>query len=418
MESHDYFKQQTISLKDVKSKGFVYSNDLLSLIDSDELRGIISNRYQLNENTKIELDKIDFIFSAVKMYSSRFITSRLNVSFDKVVPRFKKNTHGKDVVFFDIEEAVDFEGEILCDLKMEAIYDSVNMFFEARKLTQYVNFLKNTDGGNYLLEKLDESWKRYYESNSKKVDKKVFRVLNDGDELFLKSINTDRFKEYGMSETFVLSCLELYTISKSGNRKFTISAIALSESSIDFIISIDNPHYIHGLGYINSSISVRNQDQGNTSIGFYSSLEFNLEKLVDGKLFLFPNKKVDNIKNELTLNHTVSINDFVDSYKSIGSFFFDYDAFKADYFIFRESTDPDELRAKIEEKIVSHNSPFKGIVELADLFKKEKVGHVSNLASLLKLCGLAEMVDINFDVKFKLRYLISNVLLYGKNDMV
>jgi len=418
MEVHDYFKQQKISLKDVKSRDFVYSNDLLSLIGSEELRNAISNRYEISKNIKIELDKIDFIYNAVQIYTLKFVTSRLNVSFDKVVPSFQKNLNGKDIVFFEIEEAVDLNGEVFSDLRVEGIYDSVNMFFEARKLTQYINYLKNTEGGNYLLGKLDESWKQYYKSNSTKVDQKVFRILSEGDELFLKSINTERFKEYGIAETFVLTCLELFTISRSANKsKFTISAVALSESSIDLIVAIDNPHYIEGLGYINSSISIRNQDQGNTSIGFYSSLEFNLAKIEDGKLFLFPNKKVENIKSELTINHTVSVNDFVDSYKSIGTFFQDYDKFKLDYFFFRDTTDPDELRAKIEEKIVSHNSPFKGIVELADLFKKDKVGHVSNLASLLKLCGLAEMLDINFDVKFKLRYLISNVLLYGKNDM-
>ncbi|TBO41194.1 hypothetical protein [Pedobacter kyonggii] len=419
METHGYFKQKTISLKDVKSKGFVYSEDLLSLISSEELRNAISNKYDLSESIKIELDKIDSLFDAVKRYSSRFTTSRLNVSFDQVVPSFQTNADGKEVVYFDIAEANDFQGEVFNNLKAESIYDSVSMFFDNRKLTQYVNFLKGTDGGSFLLDELDRSWKAYYLSSNKKIEKKVFRLLDDGDELFLKSINTERFKEYGIAETFVLTCLELFKISKSNNSpQFTIGSIALSESTIDFIISVDNPHFIEGLGHINSSISIRNQDQGNTSIGFYSSLEFNLEKVVDGKLFLFPNKKVEGIKHELTINHTVAINDFIDSYSSIGGFFQDYDKFKDDYFLFKASTDPDELRAKIEEKVISPNSPFRGINELVDLFKKDKAGHISNLAALLRICGKAEMLDVNFDVKFKLRYLISNVLLYGKNDLI
>lgn len=419
METHEYFKQKTISLKDVESKGFVYSEDLLSLISSEELRNAISNKYSLSESIKIELDKIDFIFDAVQRYSCRFTTSRLNVSFDQVVPSFKTNTDGKEVVFFDIAEANDLEGEVFNNLRAEAIYDSVSMFFDNRKLTQYVNYLKGTDGGSFLLDELDKSWKAYYVSANKKIEKKVFRLLNNGDEFFLKSINTERFKEYGIAETFVLTCLELFRISKSKDSPtFTIGSVALSESTIDFIISVDNPHFIESLGYINSSISIRNQDQGNTSIGFYGSLEFNLEKLVDGKVFLFPNKRVEGIKNEITINHTVAINDFVESYSSIGGFFSDYDKFKHDYFLFKESSDPDELRAKIEEKIVSPNSPFKGVSDLVDLFKKDKTGHISNLAALLNLCGKAEMLDVNFDVKFKLRYLISNVLLYGKNDLI
>lgn len=75
----------------------------------------------------------------------------------------------------------------------------------------------------------------------------------------------------------------------------------------------------------------------------------------------------------------------------------------------------DELRAKIEERVTNRNSPFTNITQLVDLFKKEKVGHVDNLTSLLRLCGKAEMLDIDFDLKFKLRYIISNVLLYGKD---
>ena len=288
------------------------------------------------------------------------------------MPSFQKNKAGKDVIFLEIQEAVDLNGEVFNDLKAEAIYDSVNMFFEGRKLTQYINFLKNIAGGSYLLGELDESWKAYYSSNKRKVDRKVFRILDDGEELFLKSINTDRFKEYGIAETFVLTCLELFTISNSLNKpKFTISALALSESAIDLIISIDNPHNIEGLGYINSSISIRNQDQGNTSIGFYSSLKFNLAKLQDGKLFVFPNKKVEDIKNEFTINHTASVNDFINSYKSIGDFFHDYDKFKVDYFFFRGTTNPDELRAKIEEKMLAKTAHLKGLLSLQIFSKKE-----------------------------------------------
>lgn len=77
---------------------------------------------------------------------------------------------------------------------------------------------------------------------------------------------------------------------------------------------------------------------------------------------------------------------------------------------------PDELRAKIEEKVISNNSPFKGITELKKLFERSASQHIDNLAKLLEICQKAEMVDMDYDLKFKLRYIISNTLLYGKNN--
>ena len=70
----------------------------------------------------------------------------------------------------------------------------------------------------------------------------------------------------------------------------------------------------------------------------------------------------------------------------------------------------------IEEKIISNNSPFKEVKELKSLFTRSTSQHIDNLAKLLEVCQKAEMINMDYDIKFKLRYLISNVLLYGKNS--
>ena len=67
------------------------------------------------------------------------------------------------------------------------------------------------------------------------------------------------------------------------------------------------------------------------------------------------------------------------------------------------------------QKIINNNSPFKGVQKLKDLFQRSTSQHIDNLAKLLEICQKAEMIDMDYDLKFKLRYLISNVLLYGKN---
>lgn len=76
----------------------------------------------------------------------------------------------------------------------------------------------------------------------------------------------------------------------------------------------------------------------------------------------------------------------------------------------------DELRAKIEHKIKNTNSPFRKVKKLADLFSREKTGQINNLETLLKICAASNEIKIEYDLKFKLRYLISNVLLYNSNN--
>src|SRR5690606_17615349 len=149
-----------------------------------------------------------------------------------------------------------------------------------------------------------ESWNSLYsKSNSKNVPEKVFRILDDGKHKFLKSINTDRYNEYGITETFVLTMLELNKILRTDLAfDFKISSLAISESKIEIILTRDSPKKIEGIGTIHPSISIRNEDQGNTSIGYYSTLEFKLSKLIDGKLYLFPNKRIEDIKVERTMS--------------------------------------------------------------------------------------------------------------------
>src|SRR5690606_18713115 len=127
--------------------------------------------------------------------------------------------------------------------------------------------------------------------------------------------------------------------------------------------------------------------------------EFKLSKLIDGKLYLFPNKRIEDIKVERTMSHVVGVEYFVDNCEGIRDFFQEYDNFKGDYHLFKQSVDLDELRAKIEEKLISRNSPFKEVRSLQELFTRKNAGHIANLASLLRLCGKAELLDMDFDLK-------------------
>lgn len=417
MEIRDFFVQKTVNLNELgEGNNYIYSNSLLDLINDDEVKEYITEKYELEEEVKIEFDKIDKLLPIVKKYVSRFKTLRIQAATNNVTTSFTDNADNKDILFTIREGVVD--GAEVDELDAVAIYDSINMFYEDRKLSSYINYLKKNVRDPRLLYAVNNSWDEYYEE--KKLKKRLYRVLDDNfDEgFYLKSINSDNYREYGVAETFVLTILELHKISKINSTSFYVNSLALSESKIEIILHDSNKTYLEELGYIHPSIALRNEDQGNTSIGFYSSLEFKLANMDDqGKIHFFPNKEVKGIETKKTLNHTANVKTFVDSYESIQNFFHDVDEFKEDFHFLKETDTPDQLRTKIEEKIISNNSPFRNLQKLKDLFTREKAGHIDNLATLLHLCGKAEMIDMDYDLKFRLRYLISNVLLYGTNDL-
>ncbi|WP_316805373.1 hypothetical protein [Pedobacter nototheniae] len=414
MERKDFFVQKNYKMENfVGGEGYVHSHQLIDLIKNEEVKDLIVAKYELEDDTRIEFDKIDLLVPLVKKYTSRFEQIRLMATNDNVITSFDVDND----VIFTIKNA-EIEGAVVDELIATGLYNSVNMFYEGRKLSQYINFLKKNVRDQHLLNAVNTSWQDHYLEKGSKLSPRLYRLLYDSVDggYFLKSINSDKYREYGVAETFVLTILELHRISTVEGRSFNISSIALSESKIEIILPSSHQTYLKELGYIHPSIAIRNEDQGNTSIGFYSSLEFKLaHEDENGKLYFFPNKRVKDIKLDKTINHTVVPKTFVESYGSISEFFHDIDFFKEEFYFLKEATSPDSLRAKIEEKIISPRSPFRGIKELKDLFTRDKVGHLDNLSTLLKLCGKAEMIDMNYDLKFELRYIISNVLLYGKH---
>lgn len=74
---------------------------------------------------------------------------------------------------------------------------------------------------------------------------------------------------------------------------------------------------------------------------------------------------------------------------------------------------PDELRMKILGKIESTRSSLKGIKKLADISNRKIDNDISNFVKLLEMCNKAEELDIKFDLKDKLLYIILDIILYG-----
>lgn len=75
---------------------------------------------------------------------------------------------------------------------------------------------------------------------------------------------------------------------------------------------------------------------------------------------------------------------------------------------------PDELRTRIINKLTSPRSAFKDIHDLRDIFKTRIDNEISSFAKLLAMCNKAEELDIDYDLKDKLRYIISDIILSNK----
>ena len=418
MDVLDYFLQRTHEIgKREKVEKIVSSEDLLNLIKNSEVREIVDSVYEIGNEKVIDIQYIATLYNIVLKYSSKFETLRVICEEKYAILEFVKNN--EKAIFFILENCANELGESLGRIEAMSIYDSMHLFYEERKLSQHINFIKSNHRDQKLLNAINASWSEYFIRNAAESKTKLFRILKDKDrgDYFLKSVNTLRYKEYGIAETFALTMLELDRLKASESYQLTITSLAISEARIEFTIATNKEYIIDGMGILNSSITVRNVDQGNTSLGFYSTINFQLEKEIGDKIYLYPNKQIEDIKFVKTLQHTITATKFVESHNIIGHLIGEVDRVYSDIHFLKNKHTPDELRAKIFERVGTQRGMFKDVENLSDLFRKDVDNEISNIKQLLKLCSRAEDLNMEYDTKFRLRYLISNVLLYGKDDL-
>jgi hypothetical protein len=301
------------------------------------------------------------------------------------------------------------------------------MFYKNRELSKYVNYLKssksNNIGNNFnrnlLIEDINNSWKKQYERNPSSQGKRKYRFLRDKQgNYYLRSITSGNYIEYGVAFSFVISILSLNkVINKEKGTSFSISSLSLNESKFDMVVSTGVSKYVKEIeSYLSSSILIRNNDLGDRSLSFTHSLKLTPLQNDARKIFLFPKFSNKDINYKMSVSHSTRLEKVLQAFDHIESAILSVDDFINDFKGFVKTKTADELRAKIEERVRSNNSPFKGIKELKNLFERSASQHIDNLAKLLEICQKAEMIDMDYDLKFRLRYIISNVLLYGKNN--
>ena len=412
------------------SQNAIKATNLLDLIIDDGFKEKIIKHYGLNSlDFYISIRNVDLAFQYVSYITKKYEYVNLWGSNNHVVTKVEsyEENNDKTDLYFDFTFLNDNDGVVINGLKAKSIYDSSSMFYNDRELSKYINFLKSNNSKvlakisdrNKLIADVNDSWKSQYEKNPSSVQQRKFRFLKDKKErYYLRSITSERYEEYGVAFCFVIAILSLYKIMQSDKGlNLKINSLSINESKIDMVVSTGNPLYVEEIDrFISSSIMIKNNDLGDRSLSFTHTLKLSPKQDEEQKIYLFPKLKEQEINYKISISHTAGIEKVLSTFDNLGSVIYSMDKYIKDFKGIAKTNTPDELRAKIEEKIISNNSPFKEVKELKNLFTRSTSQHIDNLAKLLEVCQKAEMIDMDYDIKFKLRYLISNVLLYGKNS--
>ncbi len=401
---------------------------LISLITDDEHKKFIIDHFKFDMDEYLQIGNVDLVYKYVEYVHNKYKYVNLWTSNNHAEAYFRQSNEEplKSDLFFKFSFLHDDDGVVHDNFDAQVQYDASSMFYNDRELSKYINYLKSKNNKtlssledrNILINDVNSSWKRQYERNSKYINERKFRFLKDDkNEYFLRSITSDRYREYGVAFSFVISMLSLHKIMEQDRGlNFNISSLSINESKIDMLISSGNPVFVQEINqFITSSILIKNNDLGDRSLSFTHSLKLTPLQNEENKIYLFPNFKENEIKYKVSISHTAGIKKVLQTFDNISSVINSVDDYVKDFKGIAKTHTPDELRAKIEEKIVNNNSPFKSVQKLKDLFQRSTSQHIDNLAKLLEICQKAEMIDMDYDLKFKLRYLISNVLLYGKH---
>ncbi len=430
----EIFKKQFVQVtvppfEKQNSQNRIKAEKLLSLIKAENIKQEIINHYGLSTlDFYISIDNVDICYAYVEYITSKYEYINLNAFNNDVETSIKdsKEKEGKIDLYFNFKNLFDDDGVVVYpSLNAKAEYDSVSMFYKNRELSKYINYLKSnksknigsTENRNILIEDINNSWKRQYERNPYSQGERKYRFLKDKQEnYFLRSITSKKYNEYGVAFSFVISILALNKIiNKEKGNEFSISSLSLNESKFDMVVTTGVPTYIEEIEhFLASSILIKNNDLGDMSLSFTHSLKLTPLQNDERKIFLFPKFSDKDLKYKMSVSHSTGTKKVLQTFDNIESVIYSVEDYIKDFKGFVKSKTPDELRAKIEEKVISNNSPFKGIKDLKKLFEKSTSQHIDNIAKLLEICHKAEMLDMDYDLKFKLRYIISNILLYGK----
>lgn len=413
----DRFKQKQIHFRNQARAKALKVSKLLELVNDhpyvEKIRKVF--RTKSIGSDVINVENIDVLYNAIaaikRDYTYFNITAyNKNVHFTRGKSRVD-GINDDSPILFNFSEYVDSEGEVHNNISAYALYDSKSAFFDGFSMSKYANMLFDNS-----LDQLAEINLEYFRKLSKSTfhfnKHHSYRLVSHNGEQFVRGVTSTRYKEYGVDFTFVVAMLMLHKhMQRSKGNNYRISFAALSESKFDMVVTTDNSKDAGDFGKVRSAISVKTNDLGNGALTLTNIVRLDVKG--EG-IYLYPTSK-EVAKKDITINHGNTSVDTALKQLSEADDFYGY----VDYFInelksIKAIKNPDELRQRVLLKINHPKSALKGVKELKDVFKTVINNEIKDFAKFLEMCKKAEELDIDYDLKDKLRVIISDIILNKK----
>ncbi len=412
------FVQKSVALADVKSTGKMKVETLCELIEDHPYNAALYKVFDIEKikNEIIAIDHIDTIFDRVSHVNKKYKRHAiLGQTKDINVYEEMKDIDGSKerVVVFHFEEYVVID-ELKQNLKAVAKYDAKNTFLDDYVMTKYANNLFKIGQGD--LARQNVQYFKELASGSDNYNKhKSYRLVDVDGITYLRGITSiNKYFEYGVDFTFVVSMLILHdNMKKNNGTEYKIQSAALNESKLEFIVAEKFMKNAGSFGEVSTAVKISTNDLGQGSLNFQNIIH--VGKVNEHGFYLFPKEsKVET--NKLAISHTTKPENVFTSLLGVGNIVNTSDRFIAELQDVKTIKTPDELRVRIKAKIDHPRSAFKDVKKLSDIFKTKIDNDVKHFSKLLEMCNKAEELEIDYDLKDKLRYLISDIILYGNSQ--
>ena len=415
---NENFVQKKLDLNQPNGIGKLKVEKLCELIEEHPYKEGLYKEFDVDsiKEEYIDIDNIDTVFERIKIINSNY--DRFNIIAQiKDVNVFQEerldDEKSDNNVCFQFDEYVEID-EVKSNLKSIAIYNSKNSFFDEYDMSKFANsLLKKKHSALSSLVSYNINFFKELAKSQKEFNKyKSYRLVKYDGDIFLRGITSEKYNEYGVDFTFVVSMLVFHnSMKKNEGINYKIKDCSLNESKLDMIVAEKHSKDAGSFGKVSTAIKVSTNDLGQGSLNFSNIINVNVT--LDNGIFLYPKTtRVD--KRKLIISHTTSPEKVFNILNEMDDILHTSDEFINDLKETKTINTPDELRVKILAKIESPRSSLKQIKNLSDIFKRKIDNEISSFQKLLEMCNKAEELNIEFDLKDKLRYIISDIVLYGK----
>ncbi len=407
------FIQENTILDPENSSGRIKVEKLLGLLDEHPYKKDLIKSLSIEPimDDYITIDYVDTIYSKIKKILTKY--KRFNIlAQTKHIDVYEKSIDGDDEIVFFFEEYAE-DGVVGNKLDAISIYGAKNSFLDEYVMTKYANNLFKI--GQPELARYNVQYFKSLASASDEYNKeRNYRLLSDGENVFVRGIvSTQRYHEYGVDFAFVVAMIVLHENMKQNKGvEYEIRSAALNESKLDMIIAEKYTHDAGSFGHVSTAIKVSTNDLGNGSLNFTNVLRV-LQKNLNG-VYLMPRRDTIFENAPLIIPHSKKPENVFPMLNDMGFILNTSKDFVQELKSIKTIKNPDELRVKILFKLNNSRSSFKDIKTLSDIFSRRIDNEISNFTKLLEMCNKAEELNLEYDLKEKLRYIISDIILYGK----